>query len=162
MDNEETPDLQPIMLGTNICVTVNKPHLKQSRVQVGHLISLWWYSAFTCLCIDVQRSQGCAARYGETVSFCGYFWTINYIFIGGVPANVVGQLNVSIACKQLELVINYSSYYHININLCKSVVRHINCWRLCSCSYPLNDAAETVHQLGCSIRSVTGGTSGIL
>ncbi|KAH9532374.1 hypothetical protein CY35_19G089900 [Sphagnum magellanicum] len=28
--------------------------------------------------------------------------------------------------------------------------------------YPLNDAAETVHQLGCSIRSVTGGTSGIL
>lgn len=28
--------------------------------------------------------------------------------------------------------------------------------------YPLNDAAATVHQIGCSIRRVTGGTSGIL
>jgi dihydroxyacetone kinase len=28
--------------------------------------------------------------------------------------------------------------------------------------YPVNDAAATVHEIGCSIRRVTGGTSGIL
>lgn len=29
-------------------------------------------------------------------------------------------------------------------------------------SYPLNDAAETVNEIGASIRRVMGGTSGIL
>jgi hypothetical protein len=51
---------------------------------------------------------------------------------------LVGQLIVSITYKQLELVINNSSYYRTIINLC-------------SHNYPLNDVVETMDKLGCSI-----------
>jgi hypothetical protein len=45
---------------------------------------------------------------------------------------------MSIAYKQLELVINNSSHYHTIINLC-------------SYNYPLNDVVETMDKIGCSI-----------
>jgi hypothetical protein len=73
MDNEETFDLQPIVLGTNIRVIMNKLHLKQTKV--GRT-----YSVFTCFCVDVQRSRGCVVTYGETINLCDHFLIIKTTF----------------------------------------------------------------------------------
>lgn len=64
---------------TYVSISINPPETKKGPSKAFDFTLE--INAFTCLCINVQRNQGCVVRYGKTICFYDHFQIIKTTFL---------------------------------------------------------------------------------